>query len=103
MQTVYFTTRNFVRRQGNVVDLEEYRRRLQARENAAALPEQSPLLWDAPFEEEPEEEREAAPRRTAKKRSAARGLLTGAGMADLCATLAIVVMAVTVVIRFLQL
>ena len=101
MQTVYFTTRNFVRRQGNVVDLEEYRRRLQGRENAAALSEQAPVMWDAPCEEE--EEREASPRRTAQKRSAARGRLTGAGMADLCATLAIVVMAVTVVIRFLQL
>ena len=28
MQTIYFTTTNFIRHQGNVVDLTEYRRKL---------------------------------------------------------------------------
>lgn len=42
MQTIYYTTTHFVRHTGNVVDLEEYRRKLAlTREgNLAPLPEE---------------------------------------------------------------
>ena len=45
MQTLYYTTENFIRHTGNVVDLAEYRRRLEravrteAEEGPAALPQ----------------------------------------------------------------
>ena len=40
MQTVYYTTRNFIRSTGNVVDLAEYRRKLaQAEGSLAPVPQ----------------------------------------------------------------
>ena len=36
MQTVYYTTRNFIRSTGNVVDLAEYRRKLAQAEGSLA-------------------------------------------------------------------
>ena len=44
MQTVYYTTSNFIRHTGNVVDLAEYRRRLTRAEGCLA---------PAPVQEEP--------------------------------------------------
>ena len=49
MQTLYYTTGNFIRHTGNVVDLTEYRRRLaqaqqepeEAEENLVLLPRES--------------------------------------------------------------
>ena len=39
MQTIYYSTPNFIRHTGNVVDLGEYRRKLeQVRQPAAGLP-----------------------------------------------------------------
>ena len=78
MQTMYYTTRNFIRHEGNVVDLSEYRRKLEACSGFEAVPS----AWE-------EEERPA--------RREAFSLLR---LPDLCATLAIVVMAATVVARF---
>ena len=44
MKAVYYTTRNFIRHQGNVVDLEEYRRRMARVDGNLALaqPEEIP-------------------------------------------------------------
>ncbi|MCD8376299.1 MAG: hypothetical protein LUD69_05100 [Oscillospiraceae bacterium] len=48
METVYFTTRSFIRREGNVVDLNEYREKL-AELQGQALPEQPrPCLAQGP-------------------------------------------------------
>ena len=49
MQTVYYTTRNFIRSTGNVVDLAEYRRKLaQAEGSLAPAPRRSPPKRPAP-------------------------------------------------------
>ncbi len=48
METVYFTTRSFIRREGNVVDLNEYREKL-AELQGQSLPER-PCLEQGPAE-----------------------------------------------------
>ncbi len=50
MQTIYYTTANFVRHRGNVVDLEEYRRRLALSQEGSLAPR--PRGFDL-WEEEP--------------------------------------------------
>lgn len=81
MQTVYYATSNYIRHTGNVVDLMEYRRKL---ERAAALPE-------------PESSDEARPAVKRHRRS-----WRNPGLAlDFCASAAIVVLTVTVMIQFL--
>ena len=40
MQTIYFTTTNFIRHEGNVVDLTEYRRKLALVQGQAETEEQ---------------------------------------------------------------
>ena len=49
MQTVYYTTRNFIRSTGNVVDLAEYRRKLAQAEGSLA-PAPRHLVENAPAE-----------------------------------------------------
>lgn len=45
MQTVYFTTSNFIRHEGNLVDLTEYRRKLaQAQGKAEPVVEEEPAF-----------------------------------------------------------
>ena len=104
MQTMYYQTKNFIRHEGNVVNLQDYRTRLRACSGFDALPidedsTESEAVWAVP-EEAPvsrpavrETQAEAAkPRRTVSLHS----------LPDLCATVAILVMAVTVIVRFLQ-
>lgn len=105
MQTMYYTTRSFIRHEGNVVDLAEYRRKLAACSGCDAAPRtrDEDDFWaayeDAAFararEEDLAEEWEEAP---APRRREAFSL---SRLPDLCATLAVVVMAVTVIVRFL--
>ena len=49
MQTLYYTTHNFVRRSGNVIDLCEYRSRMQdvQEEPVSAAPAAFALLMDS--------------------------------------------------------
>ncbi len=84
MQTVYYTTANFIRHNGNVVDLTEYRRRM---ERAA-----KPL-----FPQEPE--RTAAPA-VSRARRRFRGAVPGL-FPDFFASAAIVVMTVIVAVQFI--
>ena len=50
MQTVYYTTRNFIRSTGNVVDLAEYRRKLaQAEGSLAPAPRHTQAPAARPF------------------------------------------------------
>ena len=49
MQTVYFTTSNFIRHEGNVVDLTEYRRKLaQVQSKAEPQVEEEPVFAPRP-------------------------------------------------------
>lgn len=79
MKAVYFTTEHFIRHEGNVIDLEEYRRRLARVEGSLALsqPEEA---------QEPQRER---PRRT-HPRARRRGLAEWLDMAASVAMLAVV-------------
>ena len=66
MQTVYYTTSNFIRHTGNVVDLSEYRRKLaQAEGSLAPAPiQEGPSVRPFPHLTEVERPRqERAPRR----------------------------------------
>ena len=42
METVYFTTHSYIRREGNVLDLADYRRRLAGRGEEAPAPAPRP-------------------------------------------------------------
>ena len=49
MQTIYFTTTNFIRHEGNVVDLTEYRRKLaQAQGKTEPEVEEEPVYTPRP-------------------------------------------------------
>ena len=49
MQTIYFTTSNFIRHEGNVVDLTEYRRKLAlAQGKAEPVEEEEPVFTPRP-------------------------------------------------------
>ncbi len=85
MQTTYYTTGNFIRHAGNVVDLNEYRRRLAQVDETPALPEE-PMCAQSSVQR---------PRR--KRRLCLSGLF------DACASLAIIGMTVTVVVQFVLL
>ena len=58
MQTMYYTTRNFIRHTDNVVDLTEYRRRL------ARAEQERTFNFDLDREAEPVQTAAAAPRRS---------------------------------------
>lgn len=82
MQTIYFTTSNFIRHEGNLVDLTEYRRKL-AQVQGQPEPE--------------EEEVRPARTRTAHRR---RGFLPGM-MLDCAASIALIVTALTFAVKIL--
>ena len=94
MQTIYYTTTHFVRHTGNVVDLEEYRRKLAlTREgNLAPLPEER---------EVPEAPRlhlvKAPERRPRNRHRAARRAWT----LDICASMGVLLMTLTFTLRVL--
>lgn len=90
MQTLYYTTGNFIRHTGNVVDLTEYRRRLaQAQQEPEEAEETRVLL---PRESVP------GPRRTRARRARRRALVL-----DACASMGVVVMTLTFTLRVLAL
>jgi hypothetical protein len=88
MQTLYYTTSNFVRHTGNIVDLSEYRRKLDAAQ-------QEQLSW---MEQEADEEPEQAhprPRRSQPRQERHAALL------DMWASMGILVMTVTFTLHVL--
>lgn len=90
MQTLYYTTGNFIRHTGNVVDLTEYRRRLaRAQQESEEAGETRVLL---PRESVP------GPRRTRARRARRRALFL-----DACASMGVVVMTLTFTLRMLAL
>lgn len=98
MQTIYTTTANFVRHEDNLVDFEEYRRRLALTQEGslAPSPRAESIRWEEDWTEElPEEElprlyaleprQEARPSRRERREHRAMVL-------DVCASLGVVVM-----------
>lgn len=83
MQTIYFTTSNFIRHEGNLVDLTEYRRKL--------------ALAQGQSEPEKEEEIQPVRTRTAHRR---RGLLPGM-MLDYAASIALIITALSFAAKIL--
>ena len=98
MQTIYYTTSNFIHHTDNVVDFTEYRRKLAMAQEGSLAPQPD---YDLAFqvEEEPEETpvlREIRPRRSTQR--VRRGLWL-----DVCASLSIVVMTLTFTLHVLML
>ena len=94
MQTVYYQTSNFIRHTDNVVDLNEYRRKMALAQEGSLAPK--PQVQD--FEEEWEQPvlREITPRRSRQREKRAMVL-------DLCASLSVVIMTLTFTIQLLVL
>lgn len=98
MQTIYTTTANFVRHEGNLVDFQEYRRRLALLQEGslAPSPREESISWEEDWTEEPvreeapriyalEPQQEARPSR--RERRERRALVL-----DVCASLSVVAM-----------
>lgn len=83
MQTIYFTTSNFIRHTGNLVDFAEYRRRMEQGSGAPSRPV-PPRRAEEP----------ALPRIRIGGRS---GILP-----DFCISAAVLLLTATVMIRFLM-
>ena len=84
MQTIYFTTSNFIRHEGNLVDLTEYRRKL------------------AQVQAQPEPEEEEAPVRPVHARTPHRRRgFSPTMMLDCAASVALIVTALTFVVKIL--
>lgn len=81
MQTIYFTTSNFIRHEGNLVDLTEYRRKLAQVQG----------------QPEPEEKAVRATReRTVRRRAALPGIVL-----DYAASIALIITALTFAAKIL--
>lgn len=98
MQTIYYTTSNFIHHTGNVVDLNEYRRKLALAEEGSLAPQPEYAVFSQPVQE-PEAEapahREARPRRSARRSRRAWAL-------ELCTSLSVLVMTMTFTVRILM-
>ena len=90
MQTLYYTTGNFIRHTGNVVDLAEYRRRLDRAVRTGE--EEEPELVSLPHPPE-------QPLRRSRERRASRRAL----VLDACASMGVVVMTLTFTFHVLAL
>ena len=97
MQTMYYKTSNFIQHTGNVVDLNEFRRRQAAaaqRDSLARQPEE--LEW---YEEEPGFRPVVLTMTRQQRRRARRE--RRAWTLDACASLAVVVMTALFVLRIM--
>ena len=99
MQTIYYTTPNFIHHTGNVVDLNEYRRKLALTQEGSLAPQpREEVCFSDGYEEEDREVprlREVRPHRARKAR---RSLL----LLDACASLCVVVMTITITLHVLM-
>lgn len=107
MQTIYYETSNFIRHEGNLVDLGAYRQKLAAVSGESWGPEPAaPLMYEV--EKMPSSvpvltlvpQESPAQRRARRSRKRVRGFALAL---DFCASLAIVVLTVCAVAAFLQL
>lgn len=88
MQTLYYTTNNFVRHTDNIVDLSEYRRKLEAAR-------QEQLSWMEQDEDEEPEQVQPRLRRSQRRQERRAALL------DMWASMGILVMTVTFTLHVL--
>lgn len=65
MQTLYYTTNNFVRHTDNIVDLSEYRRKLAAVQAQAAWQDEAEEFEAAEFQPRPRRSQQRQERRAA--------------------------------------
>lgn len=88
MQTMYYATSNYIRHTGNLVDLNEYRRRQAIAQEGSLAPQ-----LDAAVEAEPAPAQEVTltllPAERPRRRSRCEG---SAWVLDVCASLCVVVM-----------
>ena len=110
MKTLYFETNQYVRRQGNVIDLNEYRERMQRAEHA-----RNAVGDDVTYHWEERRRAPAKPKANAKTKTRARRLAHGAAQrrrvgraersladwVELCAALATLGLVLTVWLQFL--
>lgn len=82
MQTLYYTTGNFIRHTDNIVDLSQYRRKL-------AAAEQMRMAWQEQEEDEEPVAVQPRPRRSQQRRERRAALL------DMWASMGVLVMTVT--------
>ena len=108
MQTIYYTTTHFVRHTDNIVDLQEYRRRLAlAQEGSLAPNPREGVVWDEDWEE-PDDAREQEvpcllsleeePVRPESRRARREHR---AMMLDVCASVGVLVMTLTFTLQML--
>lgn len=90
MQTLYYTTNNFVRHTGNIVDLSEYRRKLEA----VRQEQLSRTAWEEEGYGEPEPTA-PRPRRSASRQERRAALL------DVWASMGVLVMTITFTLHVL--
>ena len=91
MQTVYYSTGNYIRHSGNVVDFTEYRRKLAQVDGSLALSEPAPSLKPEPTARPVPASR---PSRRPRRRSLSDWL-------DFTATLALAAVAITVWVQLM--
>ena len=94
MQTIYFTTNSFVRREGNVIDLTDYRRRLE-QDKICKEEEEEPLPCPV-HEIFPGARRMLTPEQKRERRRVRVGWT-----ADICASLGVVLMTAAFTVRVL--
>lgn len=91
MQTIYYTTPNFIHHTSNVVDLNEYRRKLALTQEGSLAPQpREEVCFSDGYEEEDRE--------VPRLREARRSLL----LLDACASLCVVVMTITITLQVLM-
>lgn len=97
MQTVYYQTSNFIRHTDNVVDLNEYRRKMALAQEGSLAPK--PQVEDYDLENGWEQPvlREITPRPRRSSRRSQRAMLL-----DLCASLSVVIMTLTFTVQVLM-
>jgi len=110
MQTIYYSTPNFIRHTGNVVDLAEYRRKLSLAQEGSLAPqpqydENCDYDYDNPWPVRPEKKPPLrlvteAPAPTARR---SRSRQRRAWLLDICASLGIVAMTLTFTVQILTL
>lgn len=94
MQTIYYSTPNFIYRANHIVDLGEYRRKLALSQEGSLAPQ--PQEEEAPFQEEAWEPPALVELHPRRRRADRRALAL-----DICASLGVLAMTLTFTLRVL--
>ena len=104
MQTMYYTTSNFIRHTGNVVDLTEYRRKQALAQEGSLAPQPQAEDYDYDFafgELEPKQSWQPRIVETTPRIRRANRRERRAWMLDMCASLGVVVTTVALTLQIL--